>query len=104
MPRKDYVEENASAMYEAILKLKDTSECAKLFKDMCTGQELAAIGQRYAVAKLLSENAKYAEIVEKTGASTATISRVKRSMEDGEGYEIVFSRLKETRGRKKLFD
>lgn len=104
MPKKAYVEENAASMYNAILKLKDPSECAKLFKDMCTNQELAAIAQRYAVAKLLNENAKYAEIVERTGASTATISRVKRSLENGEGYEIVFTRLNETRGRKKKTD
>lgn len=101
MPSKDYVKENAQNMYEAILKLKSVEECELLFKDMCTGKELAAIAQRYMVAKMLDDEATYAAIVDATGASTATISRVKRSLEDGEGYGIVFSRLNEKRGRKK---
>ena len=104
MSNLNTVEENAKSMFEAILKLRDESECEKFFKDVCTTKELAAMAQRYAVAKMLDENAKYAEIVEKTGASTATVSRVKRSIEDGSGYEIVFRRLKETRGRKKKTD
>ena len=101
MPNKDYIEKNTGQMYQAILKLNNEEECDNLFKDMCTIQELAAIAQRYTVAKMLNENAKYVEIVEATGASSATISRVKRSLENGKGYEIVFRRLNETRGRKK---
>ena len=101
MPSIKITEENASAMFEAILKLKSPEECRMFFKDVCTPKELAAMAQRYSVAKMLDEDAKYAEIVQTTGASTATISRVKRSIEDGKGYEIVFRRLNETRGRKK---
>lgn len=101
MSSNDYVKENARSMFEAILKLKNVEECELLFKDMCTDKELAAIAQRYMVAKMLDDEATYAEIVTATGASTATISRVKRSLESGEGYEIVFTRLNETRGRKK---
>ena len=65
-------------------------------QDLCTPQELVAIAQRYQIAKLLSEDCRYAEIVEKTGTSTATISRVNRSlsMVSSGGYAIVFDRLK----------
>lgn len=101
MPSNDYLKENSKSMFDAILKLKTSEECELLFKDMCTSKELAAIAQRYMVAKMLDDEATYAEIVLATGASTATISRVKRSLEDGEGYRVVFTRLNETRGRKK---
>lgn len=101
MTTENINEKNADAMFEAILKLKNTDECRMFFKDVCTPKEMTAMAQRYAVAKMLDEEATYVEIVEETGASTATISRVKRSLVDGLGYEIVFRRLNETRGRKK---
>ncbi|MBR6599136.1 MAG: TrpR-like protein, YerC/YecD, partial [Oscillospiraceae bacterium] len=70
-------------------------ECYKFFDDLCTGMELKALSQRLQVAKLLTEHRVYNQIVTETGASTATISRVNRSLKDGnEGYDIVFERLK----------
>lgn len=89
-------QESMDALYEALLCLETKEEVRKFLRDLCTVQELKAISQRYQVAKLLSEERRYAEIVELTGASTATISRVNRSLSiDGAGgYEVVFNRLK----------
>lgn len=84
----------ADDLFEAILKLDSVSECYSFFDDLCTIKELQSMTQRFAVAKLLRDNNVYTEIVDKTGASTATISRVKRSLENGaDGYELVFKRL-----------
>ena len=81
-------------MYKAILKLETVEECVKFFDDLCTVTELQALEQRYQVAVLLSQGLIYNEILEKTGASSATISRVNRSLQYGAGgYDIVFSRL-----------
>ena len=83
-------------MYKAILELRDMDECIKFFDDLCTISELKALSQRLQVAKMLSERRVYSDIVSQTGASTATISRVNRSLNYGaDGYEIVFSRIKE---------
>jgi TrpR-related protein YerC/YecD len=89
-------QESMDALYEALLCLETKEEVRKFLRDLCTVQELKAISQRYQVAKLLSEERRYAEIVELTGASTATISRVNRSLSiDGAGgYEVVFNRLR----------
>ncbi len=84
---------NLSFFYEAVSKLETPEECEKVFKDICTTQELRAISQRLVVAKMLNEGKVYSEIVSKTGASTATISRVNRSLSEGKGYPIVFSRV-----------
>ena len=82
------------ALYETILKLKDLDECCRFFDDLCTVPELKAMSQRLAVAKMLSMKQVYSDIVAETGASTATISRVNRSLNYGsDGYELVFSRL-----------
>lgn len=87
--------ENMDTLFEAILCLKSVEECYKFFDDLCTGMELKALSQRLQVAKLLTEHRVYNQIVTETGASTATISRVNRSLKDGnEGYDIVFERLK----------
>ena len=81
-------------MYEAILTLKTVDECKRFFDDLCTVPELKAMSQRIAVAKMLSARQVYSEIVAKTGASTATISRVNRSLNYGsDGYTLVFDRL-----------
>ena len=87
---------NLEQLYEAILELTTPEECALFFKDLCTVPELKALSQRFQVAKLLTENHVYSDIVKETGASTATISRVNRSLAyDGAGgYNIVFDRLK----------
>lgn len=82
-------------LYNAILKLETIEECRNFFEDLCTVTELASITQRLKVAKMLTENCVYTDIAAKTGASTATISRVNRSLRYGNnGYDVVFSRLK----------
>lgn len=81
-------------LFQAILTLKDPEECYVFFEDVCTVNELLSLSQRYEVAKMLREKKTYLEIAEKTGASTATISRVNRSLNYGnDGYDMVFSRL-----------
>lgn len=81
-------------LFEAILSLKDSKECYAFFEDICTVNELMSLSQRYEVAKMLRNHNTYLEIAEKTGASTATISRVNRSLNYGnDGYDMVFARV-----------
>ena len=81
-------------LFEAILTLETKEECYTFFQDVCTINELLSLSQRYEVAKMLREKKTYLEIADKTGASTATISRVNRSLNYGcDGYDMVFSRL-----------
>jgi TrpR-related protein YerC/YecD len=81
-------------LFDAILCLKNKEECYAFFEDVCTVNELASLSQRYEVAKMLRENKTYLDIAEQTGASTATISRVNRSLNYGcDGYDMVFERL-----------
>ena len=81
-------------LFDAILQLKTREECYMLFEDLCTVQEMKALSQRLVVAKMLSEGRVYSEIVKTTGASTATISRVKRSLDYGcDSYSMVFGRM-----------
>lgn len=83
-------------LFNAILKLEDMDECYDFFEDLCTVQELKSLSQRIVVAKMLSEKSVYTDIVNETGASTATISRVNRSLQYGcDGYDKIFQRLKE---------
>ena len=77
--------------FEAILTLETKEECYNFFSDACTPKEIDTIAQRFAVAKMLSEKKVYNEIIEKTGASTATISRVSRAI--NEGFQTAFERL-----------
>lgn len=88
---------NLDDLFEAVLCLETVEECRSFFKDLCTIPELKALSQRFQVAKLLTENHVYSDIVAETGASTATISRVNRSISyDGSGgYSVVFERLKD---------
>lgn len=87
-------------LYRVILLLQTQEECERFFDDLCTGPELKALAQRLEVAKLLKEQNVYSKIVEKTGASTATISRVNRSLQYGaNGYDIVFERLEQQDGK-----
>ena len=82
-------------LFDAVLSLKDREECCVFFEDVCTINELLSLSQRFEVAKMLREQKTYLEIAEKTGASTATISRVNRSLNYGnDGYDMVFERLK----------
>ena len=83
-------------MYEAILSLKNVEECMRFFDDLCTVSELLAMEQRYQVASCLNNGMIYNDILAETGASSATISRVNRSLQYGNGgYAIVFDRIKE---------
>ena len=78
----------------AVLKLETVEECYQFFEDICTISELKAMSQRLEVAKMLQKRHTYDEIVSRTGASTATISRVKRCLNYGaDGYNLVFERL-----------
>lgn len=87
-------DESVDFLFQAILALKDMDECYRFFEDLCTVPEIKAMSQRLVVAHMLSEKKVYSDIVSKTGASTATISRVNRSLHYGcDGYEMVFSRM-----------
>lgn len=95
-------EKNFDTLINAILTLKTREECSDFFEDLCTIPELKAMSQRLQVAKMLSENRVYSDIVAQTGASTATISRVNRSLIYGnDGYTVVFERLDVLYGKKK---
>lgn len=87
---------HSDILYQTILELKDLDECKRFFSDLCTVAELRAIEQRFEVAVLLSEGMIYNDILERTGASSATISRVNRSLNYGaDGYQTVLPRVKE---------
>ena len=81
-------------MFEAMLTLKTVDEFYTFFEDLCTVKEIKSIAQRFVVATMLSEGRVYSDIVAETGASTATISRVNRSLSYGQdGYAMVFGRM-----------
>ena len=82
-------------LFDAILSLENREECYTFFEDVCTVNELLSLSQRFEVAKMLRDQKTYLDIAEKTGASTATISRVNRSLNYGnDGYDMVFARNK----------
>lgn len=81
-------------LFEAILCLKSKEECYTFFEDVCTINEILSLSQRFEVAHMLRQQKTYLDIAEKTGASTATISRVNRSLNYGnDGYDMVFARM-----------
>lgn len=85
---------NADLLYEAILSLKTKEECQAFFQDLCTFTEVKAMAQRIEVARLLDQGHIYNDILEKTGTSSATISRINRALQYGaNGYRIVLDRL-----------
>lgn len=87
-------DKNTDLLFEAILTLRDKEECYSFFEDICTVKEIKSIAQRFVVAKMLTEKRVYSDIVNETGASTATISRVNRSLNYGnDGYQLVFARM-----------
>lgn len=88
MAEKDF----SKLLYSAVMTLKSEEECQHLFEDLCTPKEIKSLAQRFAVAKMLSEGRIYNDIVDETGASTATISRVNRTM--SKGSKTVLERLK----------
>lgn len=89
-------DKSTEVLFNAVLSLKDQKECESFFTDLCTVKEIKEISQRFEVARLLSQGLVYADIAEKTGASTATISRVNRALNYGEGgYKTIIARLGE---------
>ena len=89
MAEKDF----SKLLYSAVMTLQSEEECHHLFEDLCTPKEIKSLAQRFAVAKMLSEGRIYNDIVEETGASPATISRVNRTM--SKGTKTVLERLKD---------
>lgn len=88
-------DDNIDFLFRAILELETVEDCYDFFEDLCTVQELKTISQRIVVAKMLSEKCVYTDIVNATGASTATISRVNRSLQYGcDGYDKIFEKIK----------
>ncbi len=86
--------ETVKELFEAVLTLENVDECYDFFEDVCTVNEVTSIAQRFAVAKMLKEKHTYLEVAEKTGASTATISRVNRSLNYGnDSYDMVLERM-----------
>ena len=93
---KNIRNESTDGLFQAILSLQDMDECYTFFEDVCTINEIQSLSQRFEVAKLLREKRTYLEIAEQTGASTATISRVNRSLNYGNvGYDMVFRRMEQ---------
>ena len=91
--------EAVAHLFQAILTLENIDDCYTFFEDVCTVNELLSLSQRYEVAKMLREEKTYLEIAAATGASTATISRVNRSLNYGnDGYDMVFNRIKKAEG------
>ena len=95
MPRAKKKERSLD-LYEHIAALNSVEECCRFFDDLCAVTELRAMEQRFEVASLLDDGMIYNDILEKTGASSATISRVNRSLIYGNGgYESVLEKMKE---------
>ena len=87
--------ESTDMLFDAVLALESREDCYRFFEDLCTVSELLAMSQRIKVAYMLSKNITYHEIAEKTGASTATISRINRCLHYGaDGYRKVLKKLK----------
>jgi TrpR-related protein YerC/YecD len=87
-------EPSVDFLFDTVLTLKTRDECYAFFEDLCTVPEIKAMSQRLLVAHMLSNKKVYSDIVAETGASTATISRVNRSLHYGsDGYAMVFKRL-----------
>ena len=96
---------NVEYLYRAVLSLQSMEECDRFFDDLCTVPELKALSQRLQVAKMLSDHRVYSDIVQATGASTATISRVNRSINYGaDGNDINYQRLDQEDGLRRAAD
>ena len=95
---KFYDKPSSDLLYQALLEVQDLEECRRFLQDLCTVSELKAMEQRMEVAMLLDQGLIYSDILERTGASSATISRVNRSLIYGaDGYRAILPRLKEQR-------
>jgi TrpR-related protein YerC/YecD len=90
----DWRSEHTAALFDAILRLKSIEEAERFFRDLCTLGELRDLAQRWAVVRMLDEGLHYAEISKRTGASTATITRIASWLRHGEGgYQAMLARL-----------
>lgn len=86
--------EQTDQLFRAILALRDMDECYKYFEDLCTVKEVLTFAQRLEVARMLADGQSYQQTIAKTGASSATISRVKRCLDYGDGgYAVILARL-----------
>lgn len=95
---KFYDKPSSDLLYQALLEVQDLEECRRFLQDLCTVSELKAMEQRMEVAMLLDQGLIYSDILERTGASSATISRVNRCLHYGaDGYRAILTRLKEQR-------
>ena len=95
---KFYDKPSSDLLYQALLEIQDLEECRRFLQDLCTVSELKAMEQRMEVAMLLDQGLIYSDILERTGASSATISRVNRCLHYGaDGYRTILPRLKEQR-------
>jgi TrpR-related protein YerC/YecD len=95
---KFYDKPSSDLLYQALLEVQDLEECRRFLQDLCTVSELKAMEQRMEVAMLLDQGLIYSDILERTGASSATISRVNRCLHYGaDGYRAILPRLKEQR-------
>lgn len=96
MYRSRFANDDVDELFESMLKLETVEECYRFFEDLCTIKEVLDMAQRLKVAKMLSEKKSYTEIANETKASTATISRVNKSLIYGaEGYHLMFEKLNE---------
>ncbi len=96
MMKKNIRTQAVDDLFEAVMCLQSKEECYRFFEDVCTVNELQAIAQRFEVAHMLRDNQTYLDIAQKTGASTATISRVSRSLNYGnDGYDMVLKRMEQ---------
>ena len=97
---KSWHTKEIDTLYQAILSLKSEEECARFFEDVCTVKELMDMSQRLKAAQMLASGSNYIEIGKETGMSTATISRVNKCLEYGEGgYKMTIERLAEESGK-----
>ncbi len=86
--------DDVKELFKAVLTLENVEECYSFFEDVCTVNEILSLSQRFQVARMLRDRNTYNDIADKTGASTATISRVNRSLNYGnDGYDMVFERM-----------
>ena len=97
MATDDWQTDDTRALFDAVLRLRDRDEVASFFRDICTLGELRDMTQRWAVVRLLEQGLHYADISRRTGASTATITRIASWLHHGEGgYRMMLDRLHET--------
>ena len=95
---KKWINQDADALFEAILKLKNLDETQRFFRDLLTEKELVELGQRWKVARMLAKRIRYTKIAQETGMSSTTIARVHKWLKKGMGgYKLILERLKENR-------